>query len=378
MRPTSVFLFVHLAFVNIAFSQPIVLYPGDANNDGVANHYDLLPIGIAYGKTGPPRFFPSPVWAPQQAQAWAPQVLPVSQIDLAFVDCSGNGTIDSLDAGLIAFNYDSTQNNAVPPPFPYIELLTQFCLSCPQPEIVVTFDQDTVGSPDTFSATFVLRYPPNVPPPLGALGIAFDVGYNYDPDHIIDSLTRIYPDTIPDDRMYIVATHTKAIATGLLPMKAGSIKFASAGKGKNVYFKPVTPLFTAEFVIIDMIVRDGSEAGKFSFTISNVLILNELEQIIGLGGIQMDTVVVATKAPAGKEPVVYISPNPVLDILTVESPDSPIERFEVISLSGERVLSVMADRQNRFEMPVASLSPGVWLAVIQTKNGNRIKKFVKE
>ncbi|HRI59243.1 MAG TPA: T9SS type A sorting domain-containing protein [Saprospiraceae bacterium] len=377
MRPTFVFLIIHLAIVNICRTQPIILYPGDANNDGVANHYDLLPIGIAYGKIGPPRFFPSPVWAPQQAQAWAPQVLPVSQIDLAFVDCSGNGLIDSTDAGLIAFNYDSTQSNAVPPPFPYIELLTQFCFTCPQPEIVVTFDQDTVGSPDTFSATFVLRYPPNVPPPLGALGIAFDVEYDYDPDQIIDSLTRIYPDTIPDDRMYVVATHTKAVATGLLPKMAGSIGFAAAGKGKNVYFKPVTPLFTVEFVIEDMIIRDGSEALKFSFTISNVLILNELEQIIGLGGIKMDTVVVATKNLAGKVPAVSISPNPVLDMLIIESPESPIEKIEVISLSGERILSVAADEQNRVEVPAASLSPGVWLAVIQTKNGFSTRQFVK-
>lgn len=352
------------------------MFPGDANNDGKADHYDLLPIGIAYGKTGPPRFFPSLDWVPQTAQAWAPKVLPVSQIDLGFVDCNGNGKIDSLDIQAIALNYDSTQNNSVPPPLPYQELLTQICFSCPPPDILITFDQDTVGNLDTFSATFVLRYPPNVPPFLGALGIAFDIEYDYDPDKIVDSLTKVFPFDDFTDRMYVIATHTEVVTAGLLP-PAGSIEFAAAGKGKNVYFAP-TPLFTAEFIISDMIILKGDTPEFFSFKISNVLILNENEQIILPGKILLDTVVVAAKEVFKKEIKVQISPNPVRENLTLESPESPIERVEIRSLAGECVLSMEVDGQSKFEFPVASLPPGVWLAVVQTKKGVAVKKFVKQ
>lgn len=374
MRPILFALFINFLITGLSFSQPVLMYPGDANNDGKADHFDVLPVGVAYGQNGPPRNPASPDWVPQLAELW-PLILPVSQIDLAFVDSNGDGTIDSLDIEAIALNYDSTQSGSIPPPFPYIERLTQFCFSCPQPQIVVTFDQDTVGALDTFSAMFVLRYPPNVPPQLGALGIAFDIEYDYEPDKIIDSLTKVYPDTIPDNRMYVVATHTDAIASGLLP-PAGRIGFGAAGRGQNVYFA-TTPLFTAEFVIEDMIIRKGGAAELFTLKISNVLIVNAQEQLIGLGGIVMDTVVVAAKEIFRQPLLVQLSPNPVREILTIESPESSIERIEIHNLAGERVFAAEVGGQNRFDLPVTSLSPGIWLAIIQTREGVAVKKFVK-
>lgn len=376
MRLILFSLTINLLIASLSFAQPVFMYPGDANNDGRADHIDVLPIGVAFGQNGPPRDPALLDWAPQLAEPWMPLVLPVSQIDLAFVDCNGDGMVDSLDVGAIALNYDSTQNNAMPPPIPYIERLIQFCVSCPMPDIVVTLSQDTVGDLDTFSATFTLRYPPNVPPPLGALGIAFDVEYDYDPDMIIDSLTRAYPDTVPDDRMYVIATHTDVVAPGLLP-PAGNIRFGAAGKGENIYFKPSTPLFTVEFVISDMIIRRGAASELFSFKISNVLIINEQEQLIGLGGIFMDTVVVATKEAFRVQPFVQLSPNPVREILTIESPESPLEKIEIHSLSGEHVVAVEVGGQSRFEVPVVGLSPGIWVAIVQTREGVAVKKFVK-
>lgn len=374
MRLMLFSLLVNLLITGLSFSQPVFMYPGDANNDGKADHFDVLPIGVAYGQNGPPRDPALLDWAPQLAEPW-PLVLPVSQIDLAFVDCNGDGKVDSLDIEAIVLNYDSTQNGSIPPPFPYIQRLTQFCFSCPQPQIVVTFDQDTVGGLDTFSATFVLRYPPNVPPQLGALGIAFDVEYDYDPDKIIDSLTRVYPDTIPDNRMYVVATHADVVASGLLP-PAGRIGFGAAGRGQNVYFA-TTPLFTAEFVIEDMIIRKGGAPESFALKISNVLIINALEQIIGLGGIVMDTVVVAAKEVFRQPPLVQLSPNPTSETLTVESPKVPIEKIKILSLAGERVFAAEVGGQNRFDVPVTALSPGIWLLAVQTREGVAVKKFVK-
>ena len=138
-----------------------------------------------------------------------------------------------------------------------------------------------------------------------------------------------------------------------------------------------SPLFTVEFVISDMIVRDGEAPEFFTLNISNVLILNNQEQIIGLGGIQMDTVIVAAKNLPGKQPFVQLSPNPVREMLTVESPDAPLEQIDIFNLQGVRVISQTINRENRFELPVAALPPGMWLATIQTKKGMVMKKFLK-
>ena len=374
MRLKLFFLFAILHACQ-AFSQPVFMYPGDANNDGRADHFDILPVGIAYGQIGPPRDPALTDWALQVSEPWAPSLLPVSQIDLAFVNSNGDTLIDSLDIQAIASNYDSVQNNSMPPPIPYIERLTQFCFSCAPPDIVVTFSQDTVSGLDTFSAIFELRYPPNVLPQQGALGIAFDVEYEYDPEKIIDSLTQVIFFDDFDDRMYIAATHTKVTTAGLLP-QAGKVEFGVAGKGQNVFFLPDNPLFVLEFVISDMIIRENA-AEFFTLNISNILILNELEQIIGPGEIKTDTVVVDLKNIFREKLSLTLSPNPAHEMLFFDSADTPMEKIEIQNLAGKRFIEVDVAGRNRFELPVAALPPGVWLAVVRTKKGVVVKKFVK-
>ncbi len=375
MRLKLFFLFASLA--HFALAQTFTLYPGDTNADGVANHYDLLPIGIAFGSMGELRDSVDIDWEAKTGFPWNnPPTLPVSEIPLSFVDCNGDGIINEIDLEAIKVNFDETQNDSDPPPIPYPERLNVACLSCPSPDIVITFDQDTVGSLDTFSAFFELRYPPNVLPEQGALGIVFNVEYNYDPDKIIDSLTKVFPFDDFDDRMYVAATHTEVVTAGLLPA-AGSLGLAAAGKGQNVFFSP-TPLFRVDFVIIDMIVRDDAEVFSLSIDPTTILILNEQEQIIKHGNILMDSVVVSAKEVFQKQVAVKISPNPARETLSVESPESPMEKIEIHSLAGERVFSLEMENQNRVEVPVTSLPPGVWLAVVQTKKGVAVKKFVKQ
>ncbi|MBK9013208.1 MAG: hypothetical protein IPM82_03480 [Saprospiraceae bacterium] len=124
-----IFLLSFLCSLHLA-AQPIILFPGDANNDGVANQYDLLPIGVAYGQEGFPRPGATLDWLPQfLPQQWL-QALPVSGVNLGFCDSDGNGLIDSFDIDAIALNFDSTQTGAQPPPMPY--LLPDTCFSCPK------------------------------------------------------------------------------------------------------------------------------------------------------------------------------------------------------------------------------------------------------
>lgn len=376
MRQILFCLFVSQLTCAIALAQPIVLFPGDTNNDGVANHFDLLPIGVAYNMEGPPRQNASLNWLPQPLFPPWPGTLPVSLINKGFVDCDGNGFIDAFDIDAIVLNFDNTQNFSQPPPMPYPPKLTDTCFSCPKPDILISFDKDTIVSGedelDTLFAYIILRYPPGVTSQNGALGIAFDVKYDYDPEKIIDSLTIAYPDTFPDNRMYVIATSTKAQLWRLPP--PGAMRFATAGRGQNVFFVSDT-LFTVRFIIIDMIIRD---AELFSLSLSNVLIINKLEQVIGLGNIKQNPVVVvsATHSP-NRRPLVLLSPNPVRETLAVESPESPIEKIDIAGTDGRLALSAEAGGQNRFDVPTGSLPPGVWLAVIQTRSGVAVKKFVK-
>ncbi len=374
----SILWFVFLClYLEPCSAQPLVLYPGDTNNDGVANQFDLLPIGIAYGTEGFPRQNAGLNWQPQLLFPPWVAALPVSGVNLGFADCDGNGLVDTFDLSAIVLNYDKTQNNANPPPMPYPPKLTDTCFSCPKPDIVITYSTDTLFTSDsgfdTLYAMVLIRYPPGVPSQNGALGIAFDLEYNYNPEKIKDSLTVVYPDTLPDSRMYVIATSTKA-QLWRLP-SPGRMGFAAAGRGINVFFISDT-LFTIRYIITDMIIR-GEE--KFSLNISNILIVNKLEQIVCPGAVKQLPVVITSPAtePFPNRPVVSLSPNPVGEMLSIESAESPLEKIDIRGLEGRLLLSVNAEGKDRFQLPVGALPPGVWLAHIRTRDGMVVKKFIR-
>jgi hypothetical protein len=74
-------------------SQALTVWPGDANNNGIANHVDLLNIGINYDSTGPAR-------TPASLACYA--------------DCDGSGIIDSNDVNVLVLNYGQV-HGALPP-----------------------------------------------------------------------------------------------------------------------------------------------------------------------------------------------------------------------------------------------------------------------
>lgn len=82
-------------------SQSLTVWPGDASNNGLCNHVDLLYLGLNAGNTGPSRNTPSINWTPQQTQAWGQP----STVNLAHSDCNGDGTIDRVDALAIQGNF---------------------------------------------------------------------------------------------------------------------------------------------------------------------------------------------------------------------------------------------------------------------------------
>jgi len=82
------------------------VWPGDTNSDGIANNFDLLPIGIAYGSMGSPRINPTLAWVGQAADEWT-DVL-VDGVNYKHIDCNGDGEILLDDLEGIIQNYGKT------------------------------------------------------------------------------------------------------------------------------------------------------------------------------------------------------------------------------------------------------------------------------
>lgn len=82
------------------------VWPGDMNNDGIANYEDLLNMGLNLGQTGPARTLP-PAWIPQSSAAWP---VPGQQ----FADANGDGSVSPEDILITLINYGSTQEDYAP------------------------------------------------------------------------------------------------------------------------------------------------------------------------------------------------------------------------------------------------------------------------
>ncbi|MEO1713318.1 MAG: hypothetical protein AAFU60_08285 [Bacteroidota bacterium] len=78
------------------------VWPGDTNNDGIAQYDDLLPIGTTQQASGLPRNGLL-AWNPYTATPWNFS-LP-SGTNVKHVDANGNGFVQANDRALIDFNY---------------------------------------------------------------------------------------------------------------------------------------------------------------------------------------------------------------------------------------------------------------------------------
>lgn len=79
------------------------VWPGDANGDGVANNYDILPIGIGFGSTGPIRPNAHSQWVAQPADLW--HLHTPEGVDLVHSDTDGDGIIEEDDIEVVKGNF---------------------------------------------------------------------------------------------------------------------------------------------------------------------------------------------------------------------------------------------------------------------------------
>lgn len=77
------------------------VYPGDANNNGIDNDFDILEMGLKYGA--------SAVARTQIGDRWMPYT-PPSPITNAYVDANGDNIVDSLDLIVNKDNWQETHS----------------------------------------------------------------------------------------------------------------------------------------------------------------------------------------------------------------------------------------------------------------------------
>lgn len=93
-----------------AFVSPscAIVWPGDANRDGLVSNLDVLELGLASGATGAARSATSNAWAGQFASAWNGTIS--TGWNKAHADCNGDGIVNSNDNTAITANFGLTHS----------------------------------------------------------------------------------------------------------------------------------------------------------------------------------------------------------------------------------------------------------------------------
>lgn len=79
------------------------VWPGDANYDLVADNFDILAIGVAYGEMGGVRPNASLTWIAQPNSIWQREF--ADSTDIVHADCDGDGIIGQSDTTAVSLNY---------------------------------------------------------------------------------------------------------------------------------------------------------------------------------------------------------------------------------------------------------------------------------
>lgn len=331
-----------------------LVYPGDANNDRVADNADLLNVGLGYGTSGPVRAGAVSTWLGQAATDWTDTF--ATGLNYKFADCDGNGTINADDTLPIMINFGLTHSKtdgAAP-------------WRNGTPGIKVTFSSDTLQTGDTLVTTFYLG--DTATPVSNIYGVAFT--YHYDP----------------------IVNDTNSIRFGFLSSWLGT------GTNSISIYKDLTTTGQIKAAItgINHISRSGSGAiaqmysritsdninGKDLAYYNNLGYISDITAVDAAGhaitlNAGQDSATVAYE-PNGIHQVenssIALYPNPAHSQVYIRS-EIAITGVEVYNALGQQALTHTATGKN-VALDVTGISTGAYTAAIRTISGVRNVRFV--
>jgi len=146
------------------------VWPGDANNDGIVNQFDILLIGMAYNATGIQRTNASEEWIDQTSEDWN-DTFP-DGTNYKHADTNGDGIINLDDIVVIYTNYQKT--HGLNPTYPASDIGGPV-------QLILNINQSTILN-DTDSTTIDINLEHANDENINVYGIVFTLIHNGDAD----------------------------------------------------------------------------------------------------------------------------------------------------------------------------------------------------
>ncbi|MFN3939487.1 MAG: T9SS type A sorting domain-containing protein [Chitinophagales bacterium] len=311
------------------------VWPGDANNDGVANTDDILALGVVYGTEGPARDDTSIGWYPHYSDTWVAPAIGTDEVKYA--DSNGDGIIDEADTLAVSLNYGYIHPIILKTAAGEVPLF----IDAPDTELPLGPNSlpvvlgDAINYADAiYGIRFTIEY-------FGeaidnaSVSCAFADGWFGSVSELI-SFRKNMPD---QNKMDVALVRTNQVNTG--------------GYGE---------IGTVSFVVIDNIAGRG-RSSDITFNISNVRAIDiDMNEI----AVQGSDVVVETEEATGIHQQnalpVSIYPNPVLDnTIHLQGNYALVESVSIKDLTGRLVAQYEATAFANGTIPLGAFAAGAYM-----------------
>lgn len=320
------------------------VWPGDADVDGLANHFDLLTIGLYYGDAGPDRFDTDNSWNATYSFDWD-DVPTVGGYLPKWADCNGDGLINAADTLPIQLNYGQLHALRLGD----VEILDAAPLYIDLPE-------DTIAYEDTITLPIILGS--DEFPATDVLGLGFTIEYN-------DALVVPGSMSVQFESGWLGTESSNLFA--MRNNTTPGIFDVSVSRNDKTSVSGNGQVGTVSFVM------ESNLAGKYSMMSAEVfeLCVSPLYEAISSSGAAVtlaptcDTVIVAEEEPAFTYDIL-VFPNPASTNLRVRVLDlGPVDALvQIKNLAGVTVRSrnIVGGTQANFK--VNTLPNGTYTVVV--------------
>lgn len=337
----------------------LIVWPGDANNDGLVNHFDLLPIGLAWGASGPQRPESSTAWAPQVAFAWN-SATPLSQVNYAYIDTDGDGAIENADTFALVQNWGEEQLLLSPEVdqdrFSPDQLLGT----------VIYVEADTLVEGETANLDIVLGEENN--PAIDVYGIAFSIVY--DPELVVEgSLSATFnPSWLGQLGSNLLAVAREDVANHRIDIAI------TRTDGANITGYGVAGQLQ---LTIEDVIFARSDAYELNLLVENVRLINNIEDLVPIESIVTTTLIntVTDVSSPQLEALIKVYPIPTNERLWIQASGLDISEAVLLSPAGQTL--------ERWHQPGASISlqqypAGMYYLALITDQGVVYRAITKQ
>jgi len=320
------------------------VYPGDGNHDNAANHFDVLNLGLAFGKEGPQRPSQGIEWTGLPAENWTQEF--GDGVNMKHADCTGDGKVDEIDLVAVSVNFGETHGTQQPIAF------VQGTESDPPLYVDLPSSSDLQAGM-SFSAPIMLG---TASEPLENMyGLAFTL--KFDPE-IIDPASI----QLQYDPSWIGVQNVNLLTFNRTIANAGEVKVAIVRTDQNNV--------SGHGQIAGIIGVIDNIAGKESVKIEviDVKAIRENEELVSLRKPVESVSLVDSGSKEIVEQGMTVFPNPVKDAVYFILPDNAKADFVELQSTDGRLLK--SDDSGSNKLNINDLGEGIY--ILRVKSGDRV------